>query len=413
MFFAITQVLSSFGIFASRAFLPAFVAAVLIRYGSDLPWVDKIGLSRDAMPPWFTHNVTIGVLGLLAALEFLAHRNAEARKVLAEIDHWAKPVMAALVTFGLLSAEDSKLAGQLLGALAVQQAGIGDVIPAAIAAAGAFWGASMRNALLRDVQDADGDDDTGFQRLFSWAEDLWAGFGVVLMILYPLVMAVLVVIVLATISWLRSRAEQKEEAGRAHCGRCGTHMYRSAIACSKCHTPNPHVQKLTWLGTTSREPATDLGLHPLQLATKKRCPRCATRLRGSTPDQTCSACGLAPFGEEEFVARYDRRIMARLPFVLAVSLLLSAVPVVGLIPGVILYRLQLVAPFRRYVPGGANLLLRWGLRLLFFLLAIVQIMPAVGVVTVPIMALANWAAYRGAFMKRVRYAPAGAVLRGA
>jgi Zn finger protein HypA/HybF involved in hydrogenase expression len=405
MFLTITQILSSFGIFASRAFLPAFIAAVVIRYGGEWAVLQKIGLSRDVMPPWFTHNLTIAVLGGLAALEFLAHRNGEARKVLAEIDHWAKPVMAALVTFGLLSADDSKFAGQLIGQLPLHQAGLGDVIPAAIAAMGAFWGASLRNAVLRDVQDADPDDDTGLQRLFSWAEDLWAGFGIVLMLVYPLLMAALVVVALGTIYWLRSRAEEKEEAGQAHCAKCGVAMYRSAMGCPSCHASNPRVHRLTWLGTTGREPVLDLDSHPILLATKKRCPRCATRLRGFTPDQACRACGLAPFGDPAFVARYDRRVMARLPFVLTVAVLLSAVPVVGLVPGVILYRLQIVAPFRRYIPRGANLLLRWALRLLFFVLAIVQLFPAIGAVTVPLMALANWAAYRGAFMKRVRYAP--------
>src|SRR5688572_13165565 len=104
MFLAIAQVLSSFGVFSSRAFLPALVAALLVRFGGDWPLLQKIGLSADQLPTWFTHNITIGVLGLLTALEFLAHRSNEARRVLAEIDHWAKPVMAGLVTFGLLSA---------------------------------------------------------------------------------------------------------------------------------------------------------------------------------------------------------------------------------------------------------------------------------------------------------------------
>ncbi len=86
---------------------------------------------------------------------------------------------------------------------------------------------------------------------------------------------------------------------------------------------------------------------------------------------------------------------------LGVSLLFSLVPVVGLIPGVIYYRLALVAPFRRYIPRGRTLLLRWGIWLLFLVLVLLQWVPLLGGLVVPTMALVSYKVYRTAFTAMV------------
>jgi hypothetical protein len=46
--------------------------------------------------------------------------------------------------------------------------------------------------------------------------------------------------------------------------------------------------------------------------------------------------------------------------------------VLGVIPGVVAYRLMIVAPFRRYIPPGRGFLLRWGVRLAVVLLVALQ-----------------------------------------
>lgn len=74
----------------------------------------------------------------------------------------------------------------------------------------------------------------------------------------------------------------------------------------------------------------------------------------------------------------------------------------GLLPAVIYYRMALVAPFRRYIPRGRSLLMKWGLRLLFFALVAIQWIPAVGGVVVPTMALVNYVAWRRLFLSTLR-----------
>ena len=63
------QGLGSIGVFASRAFLPAFATALLLRFGPQVPWLAQAGLLphvRD-VPTWFTSDTALVVLGLLAA----------------------------------------------------------------------------------------------------------------------------------------------------------------------------------------------------------------------------------------------------------------------------------------------------------------------------------------------------------
>jgi hypothetical protein len=96
-----------------------------------------------------------------------------------------------------------------------------------------------------------------------------------------------------------------------------------------------------------------------------------------------------------YIAFIDRRV----PLVCGVCFLLGLVPVLGVIPGVIAYRLAIVAPFRRYLPPGHRFLLRWGVRLVILALVAVQWVPVAGGLAVPAMALINYGAYRAVYRK--------------
>ena len=64
--------------------------------------------------------------------------------------------------------------------------------------------------------------------------------------------------------------------------------------------------------------------------------------------------------------------------------------------------MALVAPFRRYLPRGKALALKWGVRILFLVLVAIQWIPAVGGVVVPTMALVNYFAWRTVFLSVAR-----------
>ncbi len=96
----------------------------------------------------------------------------------------------------------------------------------------------------------------------------------------------------------------------------------------------------------------------------------------------------------DYIAAIDRRV----PSVLVVCFLLGLIPVLGVIPGVIYYRLSIVSSFR-YIPPGRGFLLRWVVRLAVLVLVAFQWVPVAGGFAVPAMALINYVAYRSAFRK--------------
>jgi hypothetical protein len=69
------------------------------------------------------------------------------------------------------------------------------------------------------------------------------------------------------------------------------------------------------------------------------------------------------------------------------------------IPGVILYRLAIVASFRRSIPPGRNFRLRWGIRLVSLVLVAFQWMPLLGGPLLPMRALVNYRAYRSVYRR--------------
>lgn len=396
-------------LFASRVFLPLFAVALAVRFGPDLPLLSTLGvlagLPSQGTPAWLTSNLSLVVLGSLSAVELLAHKGTTARELLNEIDPYVKPVAAAIGLAGLLAAGGgvapaAEAMGLPTGWMPVQ-AGIGSAGLAALAiggvAAATFLLAIARRAVLSDAANLDSDDDTGLFGLFSWGEDLWAVFGVFLFVLWPALVVVLVAVGSGFVLLLYARSKRREAAGRVACDACEQEVSRSALRCPHCGVERPVVQAVGLLGGPKVEPVQDRKAHAADLRAVHRCPSCAHPLKDRHPLQDCRLCGRPAFATAADAAELDRRIAARLPWVLAACAGFSAIPVVGLVPGVILYRLTLVAPYRRYLPRGRSLLTRWGVRLGYLFLIFVQLWPGAGALAVPAMALLAWSAYRGAF----------------
>jgi hypothetical protein len=115
--------------------------------------------------------------------------------------------------------------------------------------------------------------------------------------------------------------------------------------------------------------------------------------------QTCGSCGYRLMEDPHFAKFYISSIDRRFPLACVVCFLLGLIPVLGIIPGVIYYRLAIVAPFRRYIPPGQGLLLRWGVRLAVVVLVAFQWVPVAGGLAVPMMGLVTYAAYRTAYRR--------------
>lgn len=401
----------SIGMFSSRAFVTAFVVAATLRWGPQIDWIANTGLLNQVsdVPTWFTHNITLTILGILAALEIAATKSADARALLNEVDSYIKSG-SAFVTYlavaGVITANDTTVLKQITTELAPPvQAGIGgfvDFIFAAMTGIGVYLAASARSRLLGSILDADPDDDTTLQWLLSWFEDLFAAFGTLLLILYPPFMIVVTALVLGILWLLEWRARRREEKSQVPCPSCDKPMYRAAVCCPHCASPNPTVRDISWLGQSKIDtPTPDPQTHPQKLVTKQRCPNCAARLKPRRPRQRCERCGHELFANPDASRAYMAMLDGRLPEVLLISTALSFIPVVGLIPGIIYYRIRLVTPVSRYTSMTRNLLTKWGIRLFYFVLIWVQLFPGIGAVVVPLMAGISYFTYRAMFLQQL------------
>ena len=109
----------------------------------------------------------------------------------------------------------------------------------------------------------------------------------------------------------------------------------------------------------------------------------------------------APTTGREFRTAYADAVSRRLPLTVAACAGFGLVPVAGLVPAVLTYRLTLVRPFMQRVPLGRRLLTKWLLRALLIALAWLQIIPVVGVLAIALMVMINHEAWRRAYLKNM------------
>ena len=398
----IAAAITSVGLTSHRAFLPAFVAAVLLRWGGDYEVIREAGgqlLGTAQVASWFTADVTLWVLGALAVLECLAERNPEAKAVLLEIDQYIKPVMAAVLQLGLLSTADAETLSRITAA--TQQASVlGTVLLPGVMFL-TYLASSARNAVQRLLWDADPDNSTGLHRLVGWSEELYSVLGMALFLVFPIVVATIVGGVLVGLFLLQRRARRTEEASRVACGSCGSEVYRSAPHCPRCAAGQASPRAIGMLGQTVAR-AADPATHALELLAKRRCPWCATRLLKRDPNSPCPGCARLPFVDAATVEAYDSRLAMRLiPTVVIVSAM-SLVPVVGLVAAVVFYRVYLISPYRTWLPAVRSVLTRWLLRGAILVLVVVHLIPVVGAVAAGAMVVLNYLVYRQSFRGAVR-----------
>jgi hypothetical protein len=390
------QGLGSIGVFASRAFLPAFVTALLLRFGPDVPRLAQAGLLpqvRD-VPTWFTSDAALIVLGILAVLELFAERSPEARAVLDQVHDYLKTGMAVLTYLGVLSATEQAATRQVIQ----QQAGWIASLPVLAVGVGVYLASQVRWAVLGTLAEADEDDDLKLQGLLRWVEDLWGGLGPVALIVFPLLTITAFGLAVLILVMAERRLESRGERAKVPCVHCGRTIHPSALSCPYCDAPVKGPRDVGLLGQPKDRLADPASL-PYRLVAVKRCPVCATRLGRRAVRQTCEACGHRLMDEPGSASAYIASIDRRVPMVLLVCFLLGLIPILGVIPGVVYYRLSIVAPFRRYIPTGRGFLLRWGVRLAVVVLVAFQWVPVAGALALPAMALINYAAYRTAYQK--------------
>ncbi|MBK7642313.1 MAG: hypothetical protein IPJ19_04580 [Planctomycetes bacterium] len=393
--------LATVPLFASRPFLAAFLTALLASYGTHIPWLgDKdviVALSQS--PEWFRSFWCLLALAALATGEALSAKHAEVRAVMEELDSWVKSAVALLVALALIDKQDAETIKH------IQHQGLGVHSAWSLVVAGATWcAATLRRGALAIVHEIDDHDDIGLQTALSWAENSWVVLGVFFFVIAPLVALFLSLLAVAGMWFARRWARKQEEHSRIPCSKCATPVLPHAMRCQKCGQPLEHPRAVGVFGQPKAKESTDLAQQRFLLIARKRCPVCATRLVKRAVQQACPECRTVTFASLREFEEYRREIDSRLPKTLLVCLLFSAIPVVGVIPGVIYYRLNLVTGFRGYIPPVTGCFARIWVRFVHWGLILMQPIPLVGALMLPLMCWSTFFVYRRALNGSAREA---------
>ena len=387
--------------FTSRLFAPVFwlsMWAALQESGSIEYLATNLGLFEARFtldyPDWFVQPGVIFILFVLTVIESLAEKNPDAAHFMALFDSHAKGFGSFAFNNGVTISSSFAMTASLTATYGVYQAGFGfDMVWAAVVGSGVWIFAKVRGALVGFFLESDEDDDLGIRKLVSWAEDAWVGMGTFLLVLLPILALVVSGLTLLVLFLVQRHLKAREEKQKVACAQCGQPNYPAALECFSCRHPTAAPVKLGFFGQPSRLPVTNADEHRLELLSRKRCYVCAARLRQKSVRQNCTACGSKVFESMEWVDSYLTHVKSKLPKTLLVSLGLSLVPLVGLVPGIIYYRLSLISNLKGYIPRSTGCMLRWVVRLVNMLLLALQWVPILGAVTLPLMCLVNYFIY--------------------
>lgn len=390
--------------FASRAFSAIFVTALFARFTSYV--VNP--------PAWFIHDYTLIVLGLLTVLEFAAEHNVDARQWLIEVDRFVKPSANFLMTSTLVGEQSAALLAPLS-----QQSSILGYSWGVVTALGVWFMTGVRNQVMGSFIDFDEEDDLGVQKTVRWLEDFWVIGGIAVAFIFPLIAIGLFILTLVGLFVTKKYFEHRENKQKVPCAVCEQPIHPSAPTCFSCRHQNHNLHQvglfgqptkplkqpsishdrnfifrgIHWLVQQIKPPVTTLEQHRMQLLSRKRCPVCATRLKQRAIRQACSNCGTETFPNASLVDQYLKTQRRKLRYILPITFFLSLIPLLGLIPGVLYYRLNLISSLRGYVPRSIGCLSRWGVRLLNLILISLQWVPVLGGIVLPIMCWTNYWVY--------------------
>ncbi|MEY4509620.1 MAG: hypothetical protein RLZZ450_1742 [Pseudomonadota bacterium] len=397
--------LSLIPLFVSRAVLPLLATAILARLGlamsqpgvaEGLAWLNVVPAST--IPSWATSDAGLLALGTLAALEFASQHVAELRNLGSRTHTFVRAVAAAFLTAVLLGDPAYATAGGVAGVPLVTSAAVGSLAMLWAAGVGCtvWFFAGMRRTIFEFLEDSDPDDDLRLQRLLAWAEDGIGLVGVFLVLLVPFLTALLALVAMLMLYLGQRYLDRRVASDVVPCPACAVSLQRAALACPSCRATQQAPRQVGLLGVATHAAVVDRRAHRQSLLKKRRCPSCASRFAEHRADQHCTQCGTPAFVSTVERDAYLSELDRALPTTLLISAAFSAIPVVGLIPGIIYYRVTLVSAVRGYIPRGQGFVLRIALRIFKFVLLCVQWIPLLGSLAMPLMCLVDYRVYRAA-----------------
>ncbi|MCG8353358.1 MAG: hypothetical protein MI924_36800 [Chloroflexales bacterium] len=422
--------------FTSRPFLTVFGFALFARLGLSISGADAVARFAPAgielasygglaATPWLLGDTVLMILGLLALFELGAASSDDLRFWYNQSLWLVQPGSAFVVTYTFADTEVTlflEFLASLLPVTPVTVAALGSdvgtagfspaapldaalvwlghiltVVWAGLLAAIAWVLGRVRTAVAEIIEEIDEDNTLGLQTLMHWTETGWTAIGTLIMFVLPSLALIMAGITIATLFFIRRYFEHRERRIYIACANCATPTHPSAPFCPACHLAREEVRQVGLFGQARDTPVVEPTTHRLQLMARKRCPSCASRLHAKAVQQSCESCGTTTFGDISGANSFIRMLDAKLTRTTLITFVLGLIPLAGLVPAMVYYRLSLISSLRSYLPRSIGCLTRWGVRVLNIFLIMLQSIPGIGMLAMPLMCLTNYGIYRQVF----------------
>lgn len=400
-FYFLPPTIGTIQYYASRAITPLFISALFARILADwdFGFLSHVLLAFQALPAWISSDNVLWTLGIISLLEVWATKSPFIAGFYGEFSVWPKTIVAFLHSNLIMEGNNSLFA---INHPAHYASFSLSMLVSLVIAALVWQSAKNRNLVLASIAEDDEDDNSGLMYLLSWGEDLYVLIGMVILIFFPLAALAISGVTILALFLLPKVLEKRAEKQKIDCPQCRNKNHPSAINCYNCNHTFEIFRKIGVFGQQKSELSRDALTQQQQLTSRKRCRVCAAYLKERTVRQNCAACGSATFETRESAEVFLQSINSRMGNTLAISLLLSSIPLFGLIPGIIYYRLNMIACIRGYIPRSRNLFSRWKVRIINIILIVLQPIPLLGAACLPLMCLSNYSIYKRQFKKQIR-----------
>ena len=328
-------------LFASRAFLPAFLTSLLFRFPNFVPFSN---IDVPSAELFITKTPVMIVLGILAVLEILADKNTDIKSLWLQAEPFLKPVIYSVMLLGVVD-NDSEMIMQ-----GIYQAGMSEYVMIFFTA-GAVYGLTVLRVSIQEwLLELDGDGDLFLNFIFSSIEDTFVFFGFLLLLFSGIGAIIFFTISVGLLFLWQKKIKSDEEKQKNSCSVCQESNYPFALECYNCHAPQKEVHKIGLFNQKKKEQIKDTAkarkTQALTLLAQERCGFCATK----TNKKKCPSCKKEHIlnsseNRKTYVVFVQKRYALWLPLTIA----LGFIPIVGIGISVLGANLYVFAPFKRQI----------------------------------------------------------------
>jgi hypothetical protein len=367
---------------------------------------DFIELDVDALqimaglPEFVTSPMFLIVMAVLAVVEKRISQSPSFQDIWVHNEAKIKGTCALVITFFMFDETSNQIINSVFAASPDAPSSSDNFFLRLENAWTAFIGFStwlltaIRSSILRFLIEADHDDTMGVRRFIGRLEGLLGIFGPLVFIILPVIAVSFVGIAFGIMGLLKWRVRQVEKRHEQPCPNCQHNNHMSAPHCGNCNATLTNVRDVGFMGLSKMAvPALEEKLHLQRLLQANRCSYCAGKSSNQGISSHCKTCDRMLFANKEAVDIYLKNVRKKLPITFLVTSACGFFPIIGLIPGIIFYRLYLISNLKVYVHSGSGFFIRILLRIFFLILILWNMTPFFGFVSIPIMAFANYVMY--------------------